>query len=580
MAFLDHQYNFRYRLKRALKILGVIVAVILGIGAFYLATWFMPRPVNVNSVRFELSPEEIAMHDRSVELEDLFREVAEARAVGPQELALLEEAISLQQRYLDALGGHDRDASDRLRALQAMLQDYRAAELLEESRALEVRAARAEAEGNENEARELLKAALALQQRINEEYRLSRHNDIGRLTQLDRRYRELAARPLIALTHAAEQRANEAIAAEDWETARAELRKAIEAQTTLNREFSHLRAASLTRLEQLEIQLASLQSSNLRDQVEELVARGRKLETEQNNYIDAAVAYQEAARVQRRLNERYPRSRFASVQRVEELEQMQRVALSREVADEIMDGVEVLNGLLRSRQTWQAQQEIGPLYRKAERFLDNHPRSSLIESELVVKLQYLNLLQSELGSLQDAIYQHLIPLPNNPSAHLFSMEVPQSLYQAVMNANPSRNRNDLLPVDSLSWQEASDFCQRVSWLLARPVRLPSRDEFRAAVGSLRYADLNALAWHAGNSNGVVQPVATSTANSAGYRDLLGNVAEWLDDGEPTVTADAWIAGGSIESSTDDLLGIPIKKMSRRERNRLVGFRFIVEIKED
>lgn len=578
MAFQEHQHGFWHKVKPFLKVIGVIAVIIVGLGSFYVVTLFMPGSSGGQAVHFEIGPAVIEKYDRSVELEERFRESANVRAVGPQELALLEEAVGLQRSYLDALGGHDREAAERLKMLRTLLQDYLAAALLEESRAFEVQAVRAETDHDEEEARRLLGRALALQQRINEEFSLSRHNDVGRLTQLDRRLKELEARPIHALTLESEKLANAAVEAEDWETARREYRRAIEAQSVLNREYSHLRIASITRLEQLEVQLASLQSSNLRDETEALVERGKARE-ESGDYVQAAVAFQEAAQVQRRLNERYPRSRFASTQRLEQLEQMQRVALSREVADEIVAGVAELDGLLRSRQTWQAQQNVGPLYRKAERFLDNHPRSPLIDSSLVVKLQYLNLLQSEIGALQDAIYSHLIPLPESPAVHLFSMEVPQSLYQAVMNANPSRSRDDLLPVDSLTWQEAVDFCQRASWLLARPVRLPDREEFRSAVGSLRYVDLDAIAWHAGNSEGGIRQVATSTVNSFGFNDLLGNIAEWLSDVESSTSGDAWVGGGSVQSTTDELLEVPLQRMSRRERNRLVGFRFVVEVEE-
>ncbi len=579
MAFREHQYGFWHRAKPFLKIIGIILAIVLGIGAFYAATLFMPGSLSGGGSKYELGPEVMDMVDRSMELEDRFREMADVRPVGPQELAILDEAVSLQKQYLEALGGHDREAYDRLRMLQILQQDHLAVRLLEESRALEVQAVRAEADNDEGEARRLLGRALALQQRINQEFSLSRHNNVGRLTQLDRRLKELEARPLYAQTKEAELLAKAAVEANDWEVARREYRRAIDAQATLNREYSHLHVASILRLEELEVQLASLQSSHLRDEVERFVQQGQEKEAE-GDYVEAAVAFQEAARVQRRLNERYARSRFASTQRLEQLEQMQRIALSREVADEILAEVAELNQLLRSRQSWQAHERVGPLYRKAERFLDNHPRSPLIESNLVVKLQYLNLLQSDLGPLQDSVYAQLVPLPGEDTVQLFSMEVPQSLYQAVMNANPSRNRDDLLPVDSLTWQEATDFCQRLSWLLARPVRLPNREEFRRAVGSLRYVDLNSVAWHAGNSGSGVRPVATSSANGSGYYDLLGNIAEWLDDGEGSAVPEAWVGGGSVQSTTDELLEVPIQRMSRRERNRLVGFRFVVEVEED
>ena len=64
-------------------------------------------------------------------------------------------------------------------------------------------------------------------------------------------------------------------------------------------------------------------------------------------------------------------------------------------------------------------------------------------------------------------------------------------------------------------------------------RLPTEAEWeyaaRAGTTGDRYADLDDIAWHAGNSNKKIQPIGTKAANAWGFYDMLGNVFEWVQD---------------------------------------------------
>ena len=64
-------------------------------------------------------------------------------------------------------------------------------------------------------------------------------------------------------------------------------------------------------------------------------------------------------------------------------------------------------------------------------------------------------------------------------------------------------------------------------------RLPTEAEWeyaaRAGTSGSRYGDLNAIAWHKGNSSGTTHPVGETTANAWGLYDVLGNVNEWVND---------------------------------------------------
>jgi formylglycine-generating enzyme required for sulfatase activity len=55
-------------------------------------------------------------------------------------------------------------------------------------------------------------------------------------------------------------------------------------------------------------------------------------------------------------------------------------------------------------------------------------------------------------------------------------EVAHTQYQAIMGTNPSRFKRDALPVDRVAWDDAMEFCQKLSSKAERNVRLPTDAE--------------------------------------------------------------------------------------------------------
>jgi sulfatase modifying factor 1 len=105
-------------------------------------------------------------------------------------------------------------------------------------------------------------------------------------------------------------------------------------------------------------------------------------------------------------------------------------------------------------------------------------------------------------------------------------EVTQEAWQRITGTNPSGFKGAKLPVESVSWDDAKNYCQVAG------MRLPTEAEWEYAARAGRrdrYGDLDQVAWYAGNSGNMTHAVAAKQANGWGLHDMLGNVWEWVED---------------------------------------------------
>lgn len=116
--------------------------------------------------------------------------------------------------------------------------------------------------------------------------------------------------------------------------------------------------------------------------------------------------------------------------------------------------------------------------------------------------------------------------------------ITQAQYEAVMGSNPSHFKGDNLPVESVSWHDAVEFCRRLSRQTGQHWRLPIEAEWEYAclagsTGKYCFGNNETLlkdyAWYGKNSDSKTHPVGEKLPNNWGLRDMHGNVWEWCQD---------------------------------------------------
>lgn len=550
---------------------GAICIAALGYFYYFLTT-LGPRKVSTSSsvVRAPDDPAVARLSDEVGDLEKRYRQAADANLVTPESVEALVKAIDKQKELLRTFANAGLDQSTRLVRLETELDSVRAREKV-------TMVDRLEKDGEEllnadkvDEAGEKLREALKLQREINLSSASSRYKNYVRETSLAQLVAAVEAAPLHREVEAALAAARKAADEQRWADALKAYTAARDAQARINREFGRTRYADLAGADRMSSEIESLNAAGVAAEID---AREKAGDAAVAAGRPAAALFEEAETLQLQVNKNYPRSRFVSSQRIEDLEVKRQTALSSDTADAIQALDRAIGAHLRKRQVVAAEQKIDEAAPLIEKLFRDFPKSRRLDGALRIKFAYLMLRRADLRALQDEVYDLLLPMPGFADRLMLKTEVPQSLYVRVMNTNPSRNPGRTLPVDSVNWTDAQEFCMRLSWMLGAPVRLPTADEFRVSLGDVTGGGYDA--WGSHNSDGHSHEVGRQKPNSYGFVDLLGNLGEWAF--ASTEDAQAPVFGGSYLDAPDVLAKVPSELHDKSDRARHLGLRVLVEM---
>jgi hypothetical protein len=570
------------RWSKLLKTLGVllVMAAVLAIG--WALTLGQPRRIKFDDPALqpmgEIPREVSALLDQSKDLEKNFTDSAKARDITPRDLASLRQAIQLQVDYLDKSQNHNlADGNARIDRMTVLLQSYEAKPLRAQSLDLEQKAVDLEAQNDLEGAKKLYSQAAALEQKImKDDWRGDAYQGaISRDVKLRHRVDYLTALPLHNDSVADETAALAALDKEDWTVAQARFQHAYDLQLQINRKFPEQSFIDASRLDRLLQQVTALRSLPDFQHIQKSLVDAQAADVA-GDALKAAQLFQDAYRQQAELNSRFPQSRFADPSRLAQIQAQLETAQSRPLATDIKTQAAALFDALRQRQADKVRASIPVLEQKAAHFHEAFTQSNLLDTDLQQRLDFLYYKRDDLAAIQEQIYGLLLVLPGQKTLQLAKQPVTQSLYALVAGGSPSRHAGPQLPVEMVNWTEAKEFCRRLSWILARPVRLPTLEEYRAALGPTDSLDLAAVSWNFDNSDSQTHDVATKSPNANGFYDLIGNVAEWLERTTTQDDGEAPIIGGNAITPVDNLRQFRVTDIALDTRNPYTGFRIVVD----
>ena len=249
-------------------------------------------------------------------------------------------------------------------------------------------------------------------------------------------------------------------------------------------------------------------------------------------------------------------------------------------------------------------------------YANNNKQNCKIALSALQELLAFEPSNSEAVALQNRIFSNYditnyigmklvyIPAGKNISQGFYmgQTEVTQAEYRAVMGTNPSECKGDSNPVDRVHWNDAMEFCRKLSQKEGETYTLPTEAqwEYACRAGSttrFSFGDSKSDLYRYGNycdssSTSEVfwkdkehndgydksSPVRSFKANDFGLYDMHGNVAEWCVDCYEKGSSYRVLRGGSWNYSARDCRSADRKASLPDGRNyKNIGFRVVLSV---
>jgi hypothetical protein len=623
------------RLKALVLRIGIILAIFIAAigGALFFANLGPRRAVRPKDYQQERREAE-DYKTKSRELWERYIVVVETNPdllPGPEDIRNLEQALEWREKYIQ-LNERQSDPEGLIEEIRKAWQTVRARECRQKSKEAERRGLAAFEKENYAEAETAFGEAVRLENLIGDNYQLSAMRDVFRLSNLEQDLKKSKGRPIyldtkkletkadaIVLKHATnaanasdfaagKARLLPAVPADDagdvaafkaWDEAAALYREAWRKSLLLRDSYSGLFNLEYSYPERLEAKYETCLATPENIRIQRLLSDVRRI-TAQPDYSTSKPLYEQADKLWTKIFERFfdmskihTKNDYTRVGRVdplanalvkmdpmEPLREERDKALMLPLRTNLEKRVAELDAALRTGNYATAGTDAVRILHNADEAQKRFPRSTSISGETHARLKFIASKAADIPSIRRILDGALVPLPGNPRLKLSRTEIPQAFYSLVMDINPSANRGELLPVDSVSYADATAFAERVGWLIGVTVRLPTAGEYRTAAGVDNTAALRAQAAAARsfeNSNNKPRAISESQPNSNGFCDILGNVAEWVQSPPKNASdPDALEIGGNYQDNRETLATLPLRTVPRHDRSRLRGLRIAVE----
>ncbi len=591
MKKMLHKYGTRpneiRRAKRELYgRLSLVALVLVFFGMMTVITWFQPRleeglpeQGGTNQPQAE-RPMEEQVESLRMEVGALFsqfKQYLEEPETALDNLDMLENAINLQRQVIRSRSGDiaSRDDLQKLEELlackDALMGDY----LIAQSTREEEQAMQAWSGGNRTDAISRMNRAIRVQEQINEQYPRSPHQDSTRLHRLTKQRLLWETQPIAEAADALKEQAYGLVSEGNFNEARKVIRMALQKQELLMQEYRDSSYATLTRMRTFQEARKEIDTAEDRARVDSLLDDSRSL-LASGDHASATAKAGEALELQQKLTGEAALNEKAASARLESIREIYETAAGTPVFEVIKSAREKTRKALLARDMKPFQSNLADWYRESRAFKRRFPKSRLLEQIDYEEVNLLHAMRAEVPAILELVHSNLVNLPGSDSLYMFRTEVAQALYESVAGMNPSSSRDPALPVESVTWEEAESFTHRLSMILALPVYLPTEMQFRGALGTPSITAAREQAWSMENANRQVRPCGRLNANAAGFCDLLGNVAEWVSVDVPQQSGQVLAIGGSARDSAARIAQVPMDWRSAGERNRFIGFRFVVD----